>query len=352
MEPVHDALRRPLPNVNLKLLSAFMLVAEHKSFRLAADASFRSQSAVTTQIKQLEMQLGVTLFHRTTRQVSLTNEGRQLLESARRAMSEVELGLRRIQEAADLKRGRIFLSCSTTVASTRLAHILAVFEQDYPGVQVYINELTLSEMLDSVRRETVDFGIGPIVDAPEFDFEEILQEYLYALVPGKFMSAAGGSITLSQLCEMPLLLLSPATALRATLDDAAQRLGLTLQTKYQFSQAQTLVSMANAGLGAAILPGLVVPEQPAPNTHTLLIDMEADKALAAPSRQLRPAAAAPDAAAGHAAGPVYLTRKVGLVTLKGRSLSPAASRLTEIVRKRIGGGRHGAVGPQDAHDAG
>lgn len=325
MESVYNTLSRPLPNVNLKLLSAFMLVAEHNSFRLAADASHRSQSAVTTQIKQLEMQLGVSLFHRTTRQVSLTHEGKQLLESARRAMSEVERGLRRIQEAADIKRGRIFLSCSTTVASTRLAHILATFEQDYPGVEVYINELTLSEMLESVRKETVDFGIGPIVDAPEFDFEEILQEYLYALVPHKFMAKANESITLSELCQLPLLLLSPATALRASLDKAAQQLGLTLQTKYQFSQAQTLVSMANAGLGVAILPGLVVPETPALNTHILLIDTEADSPPQKGKLSIQ-----------NSPQPIYLTRKVGLVTLKGRSLSPAALKLTEIVRKRIG----------------
>jgi len=303
---VSDSFVRPLPNVNLKLLSTFMLVAEHKSFRQAADASHRSQSAVTTQIKQLELQLGVTLFHRTTRQVSLTAEGRQLLESTRRAMSEVELGLRLIQESVDLKHGRIFLSCSTTVASTRLAPILALFEKDYPGVEVYVNELTSRDMFDTVRNESVDFGIGPVVEAPEFDFEEILVENLYALVPRKFMPDATVSVALARLAEMPLLLLNPATALRSTLDDAARAQGLELRMKFQFSQAQTLVSMANAGLGVAILPELVVPEASHPDTHTLLIDSP------------------------------LLTRKVGLVTLKGRSLSPAAARLTQIVRERIG----------------
>jgi len=58
---------RALPNVNLKLLQAFLLVAEHGSFRQAADLTHKSQSAVTSQIKQLESQLGLSLFHRTTR---------------------------------------------------------------------------------------------------------------------------------------------------------------------------------------------------------------------------------------------------------------------------------------------
>lgn len=302
-----NVFRRSHSSVNLKLLNAFMLVAEHQSFRQAAEASHRSQSAVTTQIKQLESQLGVMLFHRTTRQVALTAEGQLLFESTRRAMAEVELGLRVIQESADLKRGRIFLSCSTTVASTRLAPILAAFENDYPGVEVYVSELASSDMFETVRSESVDFGIGPVVETSEFDFQEILTENLYAIVPKKFLARAGKTIALARLAEMPLLLLSPATALRAMLEDAAREQGVELRTKFQFSQAPTLISMANAGLGVAILPRLVVPETTHSGTHTLLIDSP------------------------------KLQRTVAVVTLKGRSLSPAATRLIQIVKEGMTG---------------
>ena len=66
-------------NVNLKLLQTFMLVAEERSFRAAAEKSFRSASAVSAQIRLLEEQLRVPLFHRTTRNVYLTPEGEQLM---------------------------------------------------------------------------------------------------------------------------------------------------------------------------------------------------------------------------------------------------------------------------------
>src|SRR5690606_21728085 len=83
----------PITKVNLKLLQSFMLVAEHKSFRAAADLTYRSQSAVSSQIKQLELQLGVPLFHRTTRSVRLTAAGEKLLTTTRRALREISFGL-------------------------------------------------------------------------------------------------------------------------------------------------------------------------------------------------------------------------------------------------------------------
>ncbi|WP_444756699.1 LysR family transcriptional regulator [Pseudomonas sp. A014] len=296
---------RPLPNVNLKLLQAFMLVAEHGSFRQAADLTHKSQSAVTSQIKQLEGQLGVQLFHRTTRQVSLTESGVELLESAKRAVHEVELGLRRIQETTDLKRGRIFLACSTTVAATRLANILAAFEGSFPGIEVFVRELTSGDMHDSLRKGEVDFGIGPMSDIPDFNFEPILTENLYALVPKKLRSDGGQTITMTELAKLPLLLLNQATALRAAVDDTAKGMGLELKTRYQFNQAQTLISMANAGLGAAVLPAVVLPEHPHPDTHEMLI-VEPE-----------------------------IARQVAIITVRARIMSPAASRLAQLVRLLI-----------------
>jgi DNA-binding transcriptional LysR family regulator len=94
-------------NVNLKLMHTFLLVAEHNSFCRAAETSNRSQSAVSMQIRQLEAQLGVSLFHRTTRRVQLTREGELLLDCAGRAVAELQTGLRRIKEAVDTRSGAL-----------------------------------------------------------------------------------------------------------------------------------------------------------------------------------------------------------------------------------------------------
>src|SRR6185312_5268178 len=197
-----------LSHVNLKLLQTFLLVGEHSSFRVAAEKSFRSQSAVSAQIRELEKQLGVALFHRTTRSVRLTHEGHLLLECAQRALREVDDGLRKIKESTDIRRGRVSLSCSPTVAETRLARVLAAFEKDYPGIEVYVREVTSAALFDSIRKREVDFGIGPSIDTAEFDFEPILDDPLYALVPKRFIKTTKETISLATLTNMPLLVLN------------------------------------------------------------------------------------------------------------------------------------------------
>jgi len=296
---------KSLNNLNLKLLQAFLLVGETSSFRTAAEQSYRSTSAVSAQIRQLEVQLGVKLFHRTTRNVRLTDEGEQLLECARRALLEVEQGLRKIQEHADIRRGRVMVSCSPTVAATRLGRVLAVFEKDYPSIEVYVREQSSEALLDSVRKREVDFGIGPVIASHEFAFDVLLHDPLYALVSHRFIKTSKSTISLTALSKMPLLLLSQSNALREYLDSMLQKYNLTIQTRYQFTQAQTLISMASSGLGAAILPRLVLPAVMDPHTYALRI--------------VNPT----------------LSREMAIITAKGHSHSPASKRLAELLKKHI-----------------
>ncbi|TDV35611.1 DNA-binding transcriptional LysR family regulator [Paraburkholderia caballeronis] len=298
---------RSLGNINLKLLQTFILVGEHGSFRIAAEKSFKSQSAISSQIRQLELQLGVDLFHRTTRSVRLTDEGTELLQCARRALLEVESGLRRIHELADIRRGRVSLSCSPTIAETRLATVLAEFEREYPGVDVFVKEVTSEALFDSIRKREVDFGVGPVVGHSEFRFEPILTDAFYAIVPKRFITTGRKTIDLATLTNMPLLVLNRATALRAMLEETMNEQHLSYTTRYQFAQAQTLISMANAGLGAAILPEIALPPRPDPSTWVLRI--------------VNPP----------------LSRQIAVITMRGQNLSPASTRLVQLLKQLIGG---------------
>ncbi|MBG0511021.1 LysR family transcriptional regulator [Agrobacterium sp. MOPV5] len=293
-------------NVNLKLLHTFILVAEHKSFRFAAEETLRSQSAVSTQIKQLEEQLGVALFHRTTRQVKLTKEGELLLVSAKQAMQGVQACLRSIYETADVRKGRIALACSPTIAATRLSKILAMFEKDYPTIEIVLRELNPTELFTSLREEEVDFAIGPTVPYPEFDFEPLFDDPLFALVPASQSGdLVGEEITLQDLADKPLLVLNSASALRSLLEESMNEQGFRLHTKHQFSQAQTLISMVEAGLGIAVLTGVSLPKVKS-NQYEV-------KRIVDPP----------------------LFRQVSLIKLRGRAFPPAAARLAQLVREHI-----------------
>lgn len=294
--------------VNLKLFQTFLLVAENGSFREAADLVARSQSAVSTQIKQLEEQVGVALFHRTTRKVKLTREGRQLLENARRAVAEIELGLRSIREVADLRQGRVAIACAPMLAATRLPPILAAFEKEYRGVRIVLQELKSVELFQSLRNGDVDFAIGPVVGDGEFEFEPIIAEQIFALVPRKFVPEDRDSIAFAELAELPIIQFHSTTVMAQLVAQAAKEKGLTLKTRYQCLQGQTLVALAEAGLGATILTGSAAGTMNSRKVQKMLIvDPE-------------------------------ITQHFGVVRMRGHMLSPAASRLVELVRAMTAGG--------------
>lgn len=297
--------RDPASSINLKLLHTFMLVGEYQSFRAAGDRAHRSGSAISSQIRALEAQIGLTLFHRTTRRVVLTHEGEQLFRCVGRALAEVETGLQELQDAANLQRGRISLACAPTIAGAYLGEVLAAFKRQHPGVQVFVREITAAALFESVRRREVDFGISVVGNSPEFRYEPLRDDELVALVPRSLLAGKRATITLKALSAMPLLVLEQGTALRSSIEEAMAAQGLHLVTRFQFMHSQTLISMASSGLGAAILPSIALPRTLAPSVQKLRI--------------VKPA----------------LVRRMAIVSLPGQALSPAAGKLIEILRAQL-----------------
>ncbi|MCT8180057.1 LysR family transcriptional regulator [Variovorax sp. CY25R-8] len=291
-------------NINFKLIGTFLSVAQNESFRKAAEETNRSLPAVSMQVKQLEEQLGVALFQRTTRKVTLTQEGEQLLISARKALAELEVGLSHIQHAADVQQGHLSFACVPTIASTRLPAILTAFAKKYPGISVHVRELANQDLLEAVRRREVDFAIGPVPDKKgELEFAPIFVDDYCAMLPRGYQDNGRASISLRELSKLPLLKLSSSTAFRDHVDNALKANGLSHESNYEFMQVTTLIAMAEAGLGIALLPRVALPRR-------------------TPLKVVR------------IIGPA-LSRTIAIVTIRGHSLSPAAARLVEMCNKLI-----------------
>lgn len=293
-------------NVNLKLLQTFLLVAELKSFRKAAEASNRTASAVSMQIKQLEDQTGLALLQRTTRSVELTLEGRYLLDKTRKALNDLDSGLLELKDAARLRQGLITLASSPTVACTLLPGILARFCADYPSATVRLQELGLQEILRVVREQSVDFGIGPMVsNAADFEFVPLLRDPLCALVPLGHPLARRSRMALADLGASPCVMLSSFAAVRKLVDDTAQAAHVVLNVQYEVQQMQTLIAMASAGLGIGIAPRIAVGlGQQLPLRIVELSD-------------------------------AALVRSVSIITLRGRAVSPLAAQLIGLLHASV-----------------
>lgn len=293
---------------NLKAIQIFVVVAETCSFRKAAEILHRSQSAVSTQIKLLEEQIGVALFHRTTRRVQLTAEGEQLLGHAQRAVASLEMGLRQIKEAANIQFGNIAMGCVPSIAATVLPPVLAEFQRKRSGIHLELRELASAQLLETISKQEILFGIGPEVEqASDFDFMPITKEPIYALLPKAYWKIDQNSITLAELAPLPVILASSSAALRNTLNRELAMRGLEIKHSFEVIQVQTMLAFAQAGLGVAILPQIMIP-QPLDETLQALPIVD----------------------------PV-LERNLCLITLKGNSLSPAARELTSLIVNRFRG---------------
>jgi DNA-binding transcriptional LysR family regulator len=292
--------------VNLKLLHMFVAVAENRSFRMAAGQLGRSQSAVSMQIKQLEDQVGVAVFHRTTRRVELTREGEKLLAHARRALDEWEDGLRQIRDVVDVQRGTLSIGCVPTVAATILPKALFAFRKAYPGINVKLREFATHDLLESIRRREIDFGIAPAVEGTaEFQFEALFNEPIFALASKAFRLPKGRAVDLADLCAFPILLNSSSAELRKVLDRALLARGLSMEINFEALHTHTLIAFVAASMGVGILPKIALPQFRGAKMQALPI--------ANPS----------------------LVRTVSIVSLRGQSFSPAAKELTKAVYKNL-----------------
>jgi LysR family transcriptional regulator, carnitine catabolism transcriptional activator len=288
-------------DVNLRLFQTFLAVASEGSFRLAGEKLNRAHSAVSIQIRQLEEQLQVRLFDRTTRSVKLTEEGAKLQESLRRAHVEILHGLREIREAADLKRGQLSLASSSHVASVHLPPILTEFVSQFPQIAVTIRELTSTDLYAALRKQEVDFAIGPHGTDNAFDFSPILVEPLHAVVHPRFFDPSKKTVTWQEIARFPILLPAPQTAMRRIVDQVLHDNGLVDSNRFQFIQAETIIAMAEAGLGIAVQPSTRLAKHP-PQTARVLT-------LTDP----------------------HIRRAMSLIRLKNRDLSPAARHLAENI---------------------
>jgi LysR family carnitine catabolism transcriptional activator len=292
-------------DINLRLLQTFLVVASEGSFRLAGEKLNRAHSAVSIQVKQLEEQLQVRLFERTTRSVKLTDEGTKLQESMRKAHFEILHGLREIREAADLKRGQLSLASSSHVASVHLPPILTEFVSQLPEVAVTIRELTSTDLYAALRKQEVDFAIGPHGIDPTFEFSPILVEPLHAVVHPRFADPSRDTITWQEIARFPILLPAPQTAMRRIVDQVLRENGLETPNRYQFVQAETIIAMAEAGLGIAVQPSTRLEKHPPVNAHIM--------------RLTDP----------------HIRRAMSLIRLKNRELSPAARHLADKIISEV-----------------
>ena len=245
--------------ITLRRIRSFIAVAEVGGFGRAANELNLSQPALSAHIAELEAQLGVALFRRTTRQVRLTAVGERFLDRVKRTIADLETMVLEISEEAAIQRGRVTVAAVPSIAARLLPRILSRFAQDHRGITVQICDDRAEVIERKVERSEVDFAIGPALERQtDLEFERIVDDPFLAIFPKTHRLARKRSVCLAQLIEFPLIAMRPGINMRSIMEHAFAQSDLVLRPAHEVNHHDTLTGMVEAGLGVGAMPALTI----------------------------------------------------------------------------------------------
>ena len=288
-------------NFDLNDLQAFRAVAELSSFRKAADALHVSQPAFSRRIEKLEAALGVRLLERTTRRVSLTAVGRDFDRKVQLLLDELDTTLLGIRGVAATRMGEVTIACVPSTVYYYLSQVISRYHERYPKIRVKVFDASANEVLSAVARSEADFGLNFIgAQESDIEFKPLLEERFVAACRRDHPLAKKKRVSWTELAAYDYISVSKASGNRLLLDQALAGVAGRPQSIYEAQHVTTMLGLVEAGLGVAAVPAMAMPGA----DHPLLVSVP----LVEP----------------------VITRKVGLIRRKGRTLSPAAQQLYEF----------------------
>ncbi|MGB7583781.1 MAG: LysR family transcriptional regulator [Terriglobales bacterium] len=187
-------------------LETFLAVARHLSFSRAADKRFRTQPAISSQIRLLEEEVGARLLDRSGGKVSLTASGKLFLKFAEELMESRKAVLSAIAETERVPRGEIVVGANEGTCLHILPEVFAEFKKQYPDVNIGIRRSDYAKILESVIDNSVDFGVVSLpVDDTRLKVVLIHRDELVIIAPPQHSLAKKQSATISEVAKFPLV---------------------------------------------------------------------------------------------------------------------------------------------------
>lgn len=236
-----------------------LAVAEHKNFTKAAQKVFVTQPTLSMQIQKLEEELEVTIFDRTKKPIQLTEVGKKIVQQARNIVNESD----RIQDIVDQQKGFIGgifrLGVIPTVMPTLLPMFIGNFMKKYPKVKLKIEELHTEAILEKLKEGHLDAAIA----ATPLETEGIKENVLYyepfvAYIPQGHELEKSGKLDIDDLEINNMLLLEDGHCFKDGIVNLckASRDYEDDQLQLESGSFETLIKLANEGLGMTLLPYL------------------------------------------------------------------------------------------------
>lgn len=244
--------------VNLELYRVFYTVAKCGSLTKAAEELYISQPAVSQSVKQLETQLGVTLFNRTHRGMELSAQGGKLIfaevEQALGLLNQAENRLAEIKTSA---MGTIRIGASDTIFEYFLADKIVDFHERFPAVKIDLVAGFTPDTIDKLKANRCDVAF---VNLP-IEVDDELQLYGNCMrlndvfiTSDKYTELTEGVVSLESLKKYPLIAMDPDTVARRSLDNFLGSVGVSLQPSIEIGSWDLMKRLVMRGMGIGVIP--------------------------------------------------------------------------------------------------
>lgn len=245
--------------MELRHLRYFTAVAEHLSFTAAANALGVSQPPLSQQIRDLELEIGVNLFERTSRRVALTAAGEDFLRNARAILVQAADAVDRARTIGTGTAGILNIGMTSSVLVGPLGSLIRAFEERHRGVDVRIHEMSPGDQIAALKAHRTDLSfLRSPPDDPDLTGEVAWREGLCVALPVGHPRASGRSVPVEIFrTERLISLRLDSSRFAEEIHRACVARGFTPAISQQVREASSLVSLVAAGFGLAIIPEFV-----------------------------------------------------------------------------------------------
>jgi DNA-binding transcriptional LysR family regulator len=288
-------------------LHTFLEIVRLKSFSKAAQTCYRTQPAISAQIRQLEQELKTELFERFGSRISLTTAGKvfagyaeQILELRRRGQDE-------INELERFPKGELVIAANEATCIYVLPQVFSEYKKQFPGVQLQVDRSYGTRVVEAVTENIADFGLTQLpIQEKRVQVVDIYRDEIRVIAPARHAIAELSSVTCHDLVPYPLLLPTSGTT-RARLNTWLEPVEDRIKVSMELDSTEMMKRFTMAGLGLTFLAASNCREEVA-------------------AGKLRSVPMAPEP----------MARRLGLIYRKDKALSKAALGFIQVVLEQFG----------------
>jgi len=294
-------------NINYETYKIFYYVAINRSISKASQYLMISQPAVTWHLKNLESNLGVTLFTRTKKGVTLTHEGSIFFDYIKEGIKNFTNGENMLSNLKNLDYGNIRIGASTTVSRHVLMPYLEKFHEKYPNIDIQIINTLTEDLLKELRNGNLDMLIlnMPMDESTDLRIEKVIDVQDIFVGNKKYYDLCNGKLKLEDLNNFPLLFQKSPSNTRKYLDNYLKENKVVLHPKTEIVSYNLIMDFIKSGFGIGYA------------TKEFILDEIKNKTL----YEIK-------------VTPNVPKRYIGIVTLKQSIPNYSANKLIDMIKKR------------------